>query len=292
MTVNRTKILIKDDNISGNTINIPICMDFTPIDNSELVETKFVEDEIEKAINPIVDYKKIIFKPADNDWNIINEFEYIFNFFEPTLPSLGTVPSQSLPQYVNNYSPLGFLFDDIFCNTERFVNSFLRITLHDTPNTSNNNVLGFVDVYTQTGKNQRDVYGFVLPLNQCPASMTVGDPVLKPETIHEGYHMYWFKDVVDESPNGEYTVYASTSFNNAKNGVSMAMYTTPNLTPTDIQINNINNSTGPFWMKIVFKNDNGVYKYRFEPNNPNYTDGFNLNPTVGIPSLTFWQIQP
>ena len=81
MTVNRTKILIKDDNISGNTINIPIRMDFTPIDNSELVETKFVEDEIEKAINPIVDYKKIIFKPADNDWNIINEFEYIFISF-------------------------------------------------------------------------------------------------------------------------------------------------------------------------------------------------------------------
>ena len=291
MTVNRTKILIKDTNISGNTINIPIRMDFTPIDNSELVETKFVDDEIEKAINPIVDYKKVIFKPADNNWNIINEMEYIFNFFIPLQPSTGA-PSANNYQYVNNYSPLGFLFDDLFCGTERFLNSFLRITLHDSTDISSNNVLGFIDIYTQLGKNQKDIYGFVLPLDTCPASMVVGDPVLKPETVHEGYYMYWFKDVVDESPNGEYTLYASTTFNNAKNGISMGVYTTPNLTPDNIQINDINNSNGPYWMKIIFKNDNGVYKYRFEPNNPNFTDGFNLNPTVGIPSLTFWQIQP
>jgi hypothetical protein len=291
MTVKRTKILITDNNVSGNTLNIPIRMDFTPIDNSELVQTKFVDDEIEKAINPIVDYKKIIFKPADNNWNIINELEYVFNFFEPTTTPTGT-PSPPIPQYVNNYSPLGFLFDDLFCRTPRFINSFLRITLHDTTDTSSNNVLGFIDIYTQIGKNQTDVYGFVLPLDTCPASMVVGDPVLKPETIHEGYNMYWYKDMVDESPNGEYVVYASTSFNNAKNGVSTGIYTTPNLSPLDIQINNINNSTGPYWMKIVFKNDNGEYKYRFEPNNSNFTDGFNLNPTVGIPTITFWQIQP
>ena len=63
MFVDRKKIIYTNLK-SGATINIPIQMDFTPIDNSELVEDKFVNDEIEKAINPIVDYKKIIFKPS------------------------------------------------------------------------------------------------------------------------------------------------------------------------------------------------------------------------------------
>jgi hypothetical protein len=33
------------------------------------------EWEIEKSINPIVDYKKVIFKPCDNNWNIIDKFK-------------------------------------------------------------------------------------------------------------------------------------------------------------------------------------------------------------------------
>ena len=75
MFVDKRKILL--DNIgSGTTIDIALGSDFFPVDNSELIENKFVKDEIEKSINPIVDYKKIIFKPSDSDvsWNIIDKF--------------------------------------------------------------------------------------------------------------------------------------------------------------------------------------------------------------------------
>ena len=63
MFVDKRKILL--DNIgSGTTIDIALKTNFFPVDNAELIEDKFVKDEVENAINPIVDYKKVIFKPA------------------------------------------------------------------------------------------------------------------------------------------------------------------------------------------------------------------------------------
>ena len=63
MFVDKRKILL-DSLGSGTTIDIPLRTNFFPVDNSELIEDKFVKDEVEKSINPIVDYKKVIFKPA------------------------------------------------------------------------------------------------------------------------------------------------------------------------------------------------------------------------------------
>jgi len=56
MFVDRRKILLGDIG-SGTTIDIALSSNFFPVDNSEIIENKFVKDEIEKSINPIVDYK-------------------------------------------------------------------------------------------------------------------------------------------------------------------------------------------------------------------------------------------
>ena len=61
MSVNKFKIPIRDINISGTTINLNVNLDFSPVDNAELIKTKLIDDEIEKAINPIDDYKKVRF---------------------------------------------------------------------------------------------------------------------------------------------------------------------------------------------------------------------------------------
>ena len=61
MFVDRRKILLGSLG-SGSTIDIALGTNFFPVDNAELIEDKFVKDEIEKSINPIVDYKKVIFK--------------------------------------------------------------------------------------------------------------------------------------------------------------------------------------------------------------------------------------
>ena len=67
MNVDRRKILL-DNLSSGTTINITLKSNFFPVDNAELIEDKFVKDEVENSINPIVDNKKVIFKPANNNW--------------------------------------------------------------------------------------------------------------------------------------------------------------------------------------------------------------------------------
>jgi len=286
MFVDRKKIIYTNLK-SGATINIPIRMDFTPIDNSELVQDKFVNDEVENAINPIIDYKKIIFKPANNsrEWTIIDKFKIELNFFKPDNLT-----------YSNTYNVLNFITDDLFCRSPKLMNSFLRLTLYDSPNVSNNNVLGFMDIYTQVNKDQKNAYGFALLANQAPISYTMGDTVLEPETVHEGYNIYWYKDLVDSSPNQEYTIYMDAVYNNATNGQSIAMYATPTLDPTDIQMINVNAARGPYYMKIIFKNDKGVYKYKFAENNIkqniNKGGGINLSPSIGIPTLNFWQIAP
>jgi len=78
MFVDKIKILLGSLG-SGTTINIPLKTNFFPVDNAELIEDKFVKDEVEKSINPIVDYKKIIFKPArinsGGEWEIIDKFK-------------------------------------------------------------------------------------------------------------------------------------------------------------------------------------------------------------------------
>ena len=81
MFVDKRKILL--DNIgSGTTIDIALKTNFFPVDNAELIEDKFVKDEVENAINPIVDYKKVIFKPARGDnWEIIDKFKINLNFY-------------------------------------------------------------------------------------------------------------------------------------------------------------------------------------------------------------------
>ena len=60
MFVDRRKILLENIG-SGTTIDITLKSNFFPVDNAELIEYKFVKDEIENSINPIVDYKKVIF---------------------------------------------------------------------------------------------------------------------------------------------------------------------------------------------------------------------------------------
>ena len=289
MFVDRKKIIYTNLK-SGATINIPIQMDFTPIDNSELVEDKFVNDEIEKAINPIVDYKKIIFKPSgkpgDPQWKEINKFQINLNFFKPDHLT-----------YSNTYNVLNFTTDDLFCNSPRLINSFLRLTFYDSPNVSNNNVLGFMDIYSQVGKDQKNIYGFVLPSNESPISYTLGNPVLAPDTVHEGYNIYWYKDLVDNAPDKEYTIYVDAVYNNATNGQSIAMYATPTPDPANIQMATVNATDGPYYMKIVFRKDIfGIYRYTYESNNPNqdiqYGGGINLSPVIGIPTISFWQIAP
>jgi len=291
MFVDKRKILL--DNIgSGTTIDIALGSDFFPVDNSELIEDKFVKAEIEKVINPIVDYKKIIFKPSDNDWDIIDKFRINLNFYTPDSIASGSPEHRGSGAQPGMYSDINFVFDDVFCRTSRFTNSFIRLSFFDKPYSGKNQLLSFADVYTQISTLQENEYGFTLPIDECPISFILGDPVLQPDEVHEGFHMYWFQDLVDDSPLKEYEMYMTLQFNNAGNGSVSELAASRDIEPNDITINSLEGPDGIFYLKVILKNHNGVYKYRFEPNTKQsqIPPGINLNQQ--LPVLTFWQITP
>jgi hypothetical protein len=302
MFVDRRKILLGSLG-TGTTIDIALKTNFFPVDNAELIEDKFVKDEVENSINPIVDYKKVIFKPArinssNGEWELINKFKINLNFYTPESILLGFPLHRGTGAVSGVYKDLKFKFDDIFCRTNRFVNSFIRFSLYDTPNSGQNSLLAFSDIYTQIGRDQENQYGFTLPISACPISFVIGDPVTQPDEVHEGFHIYWFKDLVDNSPNQEYTMYGVLQFNSALNGRIYEMAPSKDFDPNNITISSLEGENGILYLKIILKNDNGVYKYRFVPNNrqinPALTPpGVDLNPVGGgIPVLTFWQITP
>ena len=56
----------------------------------------------------------------------------------------------------------------------------------------------------------------------------------------------------------------SAIFNNASNGQAIMMATSK-LNPSNVELGDLNGEEGILYLKVVLKNDNGVYKYRFEP---------------------------
>jgi len=300
MIVDKRKILLGSLG-TGTTIDIALGSDFFPVDNSELVQDKFVNDEIDKVINPIIDYKKIIFKPArinseTGEWDLIDKFKINLNFYTPESIDYGSPQHRGIGAQPGVYSDLGFKFDDVFCKTSRFINSFARLSFFDNPYSGKNQLLTFVDIFTQVGPDQKNPYGFPEPIDSSKISLTVGDPVLQPEEIHEGFQMYWFQDLVDNSPNQEYEMYMTVQFNNAANGKIYELAPYKIINPDKILISDLEGTDGIFYLKVILKNDNGIYKYMFTPNitqsDISLTPlGVELTPVGGtIPTLTFWQI--
>ena len=169
MNVNKYKIPLRDINVSGTSVNIPISLSFTPVDNSELIETKFINDEANKSINPIVDYKKVRFFPADNNWDLIRKLKININFFIDFYDSNAPF-DYSYSEYANlntnagygagYYGDMGASFDDLYCRTKRVMNSFLRFNFFDSNISSENNFLFFNDIFTQIGVDQKNEFNF------------------------------------------------------------------------------------------------------------------------------------
>lgn len=306
MNVNKYKIPLRDINVSGTSVNIPISLSFTPVDNSELIETKFINDEANKSINPIVDYKKVRFFPADNNWDLIRKLKININFFIDFYDNNAPF-DYSYSEYANlntnagygagYYGDMGASFDDLYCRTKRVMNSFLRFNFFDSNISSENNFLFFNDIFTQIGVDQKNEFNFLLPEDQSPVNYYLGDSVLEPEMIHEGFYLYWFKDLVDNAPNQELEIYMTAVYNNAINGETVGLYTRQSSLQTPLEAIDINGPNGLNYLKVILKNDNGIYKYRFSGNTQQMVTGgggVDVNPPLNndIPTITFWQIAP
>jgi len=295
MFVDRKKIRI-DTLTSGATIDIPIVIDAIPSDNTDLVKTRFVDNEVKKAINPIIDYKKVRFKPAvikNNVWTIVPEVKINLEFFNKDVT----------PIYSNFYRSLGFTSDDLFCRSNRVMKSFLTLNYYKSTNPTDNLLLTTSNIFTQIGDDQKDVYGNVLKNNLCPISYEIGDPTLKPDMVHEGFHIYWYEELIKTSPNNEYVFYLSPTYQNADNGEVSVM------TPVKSVLNSANKAiintivlggdTGTQYLKVTLKYDDTNDNFMYSISELNQKQlranggGIDWNTNAdNIPTLTLYQLQP
>ena len=90
------------------------------------------------------------------------------------------------------------------------------------------------------------------------------------------------------------------TYQNSGNGEVISLYTQQTVDYTTLQLGDISGPDGGRFLKVILKNDNGIYKYKFDPittqNGSNGgAGGVNLNPQNNlndVPFITFWQIQP
>jgi len=294
MFVNRRKIRI--GSVTGDSINfnIPIKMNADPLDNEDLVKSTFVEEEVEKAINQTIDLKKVRFKPAtvkNGRWTIVPEIKIELKFFK----SDGT--------YSNEYASLGFTTPDLFCRVNRVMKSFLSLDYYNSTNSAENIFLTNSDVYTQIGDDQTNEIGIPLKANFNPISYRLGDPTLRPNEVHEGFHIFWFSNDILTAENQEYVMYLSPTYQNAGDGTVSIMTPVKGSFNTDgLSVFGLGGDNGTQYIKVILKyrESTGDFMYTISHNNErqlksNNPDGgidWN-NDTVGhIPTLTLYQLQP
>lgn len=277
MFVNRKKIRL--GSIVGDNINfnITIPTNANPLDNEDVVKNKFIDKEVEKAINGVVDYKKVRFKPAiiDNgNWKIVPEIKInLFFRYEG--------------DYINTYDILGFNSENLFCRVNGLIKSYLTLDYYDSNNSVENKFLTSANIYTQMGSDQLNSVGIPKKSNECPISYRLGSPTMRPDMVHEGFHIYWYASDVLNTPNSEYTIYLSPTYQNAGNGKVSIMV------PTKGGVTGINSEELQY-TKVKLKYWRGNFVYGIEANDVRQLKenggGIDWNTnSEGIPTITFYE---
>jgi len=187
---------------TATTINIPIMMEYQLVDQSELIDRVFVDVEVEKSINPILDYEKVRFLPVDSNNTHIDNLFYSIDLDGQT-----------------TYGGIGFSDDDIKFDKNNFKESFLNLSFYDTDNPLTQNLVSNITIFSRITHSDLLSNGQPKPVNQIPLIFTLSNPILNPRGFSEGYHIYDYKDEI-KIGDSKY-LYMRGSFKNAKTGKSI-----------------------------------------------------------------------
>lgn len=206
---------------TATTINLPITMEYQLVDQSELIDRVFVDVEVEKAINPIIDYEKVRFLPLNLSGNGLETIIYTLDLSGAT-----------------NYGAIGFSDDDIKFNKENFKETFLNLSFYDTDNPLTQTLISFVTLFSEIKTTDLlpigtsiGIPGQPKPASQIPLTYVLDSPILKHRGFAEGYHLYDYKD---ELNIGDYKyLYMRGTFKNAKTGRSINLMVQNNTLPID-----------------------------------------------------------
>ena len=221
------KYQIKISDLSGVTdtfLNIPINLTPQMTDQAELVDRKFVDVEIEKAINPIQDYEKARFSPIyfpdPTDLTTHKEIDTI-------VYNVRFLNSTNFPTGPTMYSEIGMSNDDIKFGKKRFENSFLNLSFYDSDRATDQRLLSIINVFPRITGSEIQLTGpsagLPKPANQIPVTFMLNDPIEYPDGFAEGFYIYNFKDEVTAELPKE--LYMRGRFNNASDGSVTNMMT-------------------------------------------------------------------
>ena len=194
---------------TATTINIPINLEYQIVDQSEIIERVFVDIEVEKTINPIVDYEKTRFKPINSNNKVVNKITYELDLSGKT-----------------TYGSIGFTNDDIKFETERFKQTFLNLSFYDSDIPLTQNLLSFITLNPSLAKSDLNqsqsttsnlVLGQTKPASEIKLTFICENPIINLRGKSNGYYLYDFKDelIMNGAPK---SLYMKATFKNAKTG--------------------------------------------------------------------------
>ena len=196
---------------TATTINIPIMMEYQLVDQAELIERVFVDTEVEKAINPILDYDRVRFVPTSNSGQKITMINYVLQLLDAN------------SNYTGNYGGIGFEYDDVKFRKNSFFNSFVRLSFFDSDDPYSQNLVAFTTLFCNLKPTDLEptsssvtILGLPKPINQIPINFLLEDPLINRKGFAEGFHLYYYKDSLNIG-DSKY-LYMRASFMNAKSG--------------------------------------------------------------------------
>jgi hypothetical protein len=272
------KIKLRFDRLNENQfIKIPVSLDFNSVGQQEVVDKEFVNVEVEKSINPIIDYEKVRFTPLNNDGNIIDNLIINLNFLGNSSPT--------------TYGEIGFTDDDIKFRKNRFLNSFLKLSFYDSDVTTNQNLVSIITIFskitidyiTALTENGEPAEGGGLPIhaNDFPVTFKVQNPITIPEGFAEGYYLYHFKSDVEKDSLDKKYLYMKAEFNNASLGTTTLFTTTSN----NLAINDLLSKLHVRY--LLTRTDTGFY-YKLDDT---YNSADNISQTSNSVTLDLFEIQ-
>lgn len=250
--------------IEGDGIELNLPMGNAPwlADQDDIIQTKFVDVEVENSINPIFDYDTTKFLPKIGN-TIANTITYKLYYLNS---------SNQYPTNGSVWADAGFTYNDFYFRKNSFTKTFLRLDFFDSDVGTARRLLFFTTLFPKV---KNDSTGALIPPSGFNLEFTIGNRLINKNVNGEGFGLYYFKaDIVPTVPK---EIYMRASIQNAKDGSVKNLMTTNNpnvpidiLARTTIGTNNVNS----LHTKYVLKRDVEGYYYEIDTT---YSNNVSIN---------------
>ena len=245
------------------TFNIPTSLESQIVDQGELVERVFVDVEMEKAINPIIDYERVRLSPINSENQSINKVIYKLNLLSGT-----------------TYGSVGFTDDDIKFKKESFKQTYLELVFYDSDNPMSQNLITFMTLFSKLKISDLHATGNIgipKPANDIELTFELENELTNPLGVTEGYYLYNYKDEL--LLNVPKYLYMRANFKNAKTGTITNLMVKNTALPIDELVHEL------YTRYVLVRNNNGYYYIIDDTYQWNNTDTYQWNNTnAGVPN--------